>query len=69
MHHSFKNEVIAHMKTRKKKTKEDDKTILPLHEYTPQQLKQFLAFRHRYRKAMTTILHAMRQYLIERDVV
>jgi hypothetical protein len=69
MHHSFKNEVIAHMKTRKKKTKEDDKTILPLHEYTPQQLKQFLAFRHRYRKAMTTTLHAMRQYLVERDVV
>lgn len=69
MHHSFKNEVIAHMKTRKKKTKEDDKTILPLHEYTPQQLEQFLAFRHRYRKAMTITLHAMRQYLIERDVV
>jgi hypothetical protein len=69
MHHSFKNEAIAHVKTRKKKTKEDDKTILPLHEYDQQQMKMFLALRRRYRKAMTTTLHAMRQYLIERDVV
>jgi hypothetical protein len=53
MHHHFRN-----LASKKK-----------LHEFDRFEHEKFIAFRHRYRKAMTTTLHAMRQYLIERDVV
>ena len=61
MHHHFRNLVIAELGTRASKTR--------LHEFKPYEKEKFLAFRRRYRKAMTTTLHAMREYLIERDVV
>jgi hypothetical protein len=61
MHHHFRNLVIAELGTRASKKK--------LHELNGLEREKFIAFRQRYRKAMTTTLHAMRQYLIERDVV
>jgi hypothetical protein len=61
MHHHFRNLAIAELGTRASKTR--------LHEFKPREKEKFLAFRRRYRKAMTTTLHAMREYLIERDVV
>jgi hypothetical protein len=61
MHHHFRNLVIAELGTRASKKK--------LHEFNRFEHEKFIAFRHRYRKAMTTTLHAMRNYLIERDVV
>jgi hypothetical protein len=61
MHHHFRNLVIAELGTRASKKK--------LHELSGVEREKFIDFRHRYRKAMTTTLHAMRQYLIERDVV
>ena len=61
MHHHFRNLAIAELGTRASKTR--------LHEFKPHEKEKFLVFRRRYRKAMTTTLHAMREYLIERDVV
>jgi hypothetical protein len=61
MHHHFRNLVIAELGTRASKKK--------LHELNGLEREKFIAFRQRYRKAVTTTLHAMRQYLIERDVV
>lgn len=61
MHHHFRNLAIAELGTRASKTR--------LHELEPHEKEKFLVFRRRYRKAMTTTLHAMREYLIERDVV
>jgi hypothetical protein len=61
MHHHFRNLVIAELGTRVSKKK--------LHEFNRFEHEKFITFRHRYRKAMTTTLHAMRQYLVERDVV
>jgi hypothetical protein len=61
MHHHFRNLVIAELGTRASKKK--------LHELNGLEREKFIAFRQRYRKAMTTTLHAMRQYLTERDVV
>jgi hypothetical protein len=61
MHHHFRNLAIAELGTRASKTR--------LHELEPREKEKFLVFRRRYRKAMTTTLHAMRKYLIERDAV
>lgn len=61
MWHSFRNAAIKELGTRASKKR--------LHEFDPHEMQKFLAFRRRYRKAMTTTLQAMRQYLTERNVV
>jgi hypothetical protein len=60
MHHGFRNEVIAHMGTRKNGKKG---SIKKLAEFTQIDNQKWLAYRQQYRKAMVHTLHAMKHYV------
>lgn len=60
MHHGFRNEVIAHMETRKNGKKG---SIKKLAEFSLEDKQKWLLYRQRYRKAMVHTLHAMKHYI------